>query len=147
MDSATRITNLIYRYGRLVDDGDFAGVGELLAHALVTDASGRLELRGADAVRRLYEHTTRLYPETGTPRTLHVITNPIVEVDEDEGSATCDSRYVVWQRTGSLPLQAIVCGHYHHELERVEGRWRISHHRFFVDLVGDVSQHLLVEID
>ena len=146
VDDSTRITNLLYTYGGLVDAGDYAGIGELLAHAVVSDGSGRLELRGADAVRKLYERTTRLYPDTGTPKTKHVITNPIVRVDEQAGTATCTSQYVVYQQTEKLPLQPIVSGHYEHAFERVDGAWRIASHRFFVDQVGDVSQHLLVEI-
>lgn len=146
MDASTRITNLLYIYGGLVDAGDYAGIGRLLAHAVVTDASGRLEIRGADAVRQLYERTTRIYPETGTPRTKHVITNPILEIDEAQGSAHCTSQYVVYQQTDRLPLQPIVSGHYEHEFARVDDAWRITSHRFFVDQVGDVSQHLLVEI-
>ena len=146
MDASTCITNLIYRYGALVDAGDYAGIGRLLAHAVVTDASGRLELRGADAVRQLYERTTRLYPETGTPRTKHILTNPILEIDDAAGRAHCVSQYVVYQQTDTLPLQAIVSGHYEHDFARVDGTWRITSHRFFVDQVGDVSQHLLVEI-
>ncbi|MGH0032417.1 MAG: nuclear transport factor 2 family protein [Myxococcota bacterium] len=146
MDSATQLTNLLYTYGGLVDAGDFAGIGELLAHAVVTDATGRLELRGADAVRTLYEKTTRRYPDTGTPKTKHVISNPILDIDEDAGRASSTSHYVVWQQTETLPLQAIVTGHYEHTFERIEGTWRIATHRFYVDQVGDVSQHLLVEI-
>jgi 3-phenylpropionate/cinnamic acid dioxygenase small subunit len=146
MDSATAIMNLLYTYAERVDAGDFAGVAELLGNARVTDASGRLDLRGAAAVQRLYEATTRRYPDTGTPRTKHVISNPILDIDEARGTATCRSQYVVWQQTDTLPLQAIITGRYHHELERVDGRWRIAGHRFFVDQVGDVSQHLLVEL-
>lgn len=146
MDSATAITNLLYTYAERVDAGDFAGVAALLAHARVTDHSGRLDLRGAQAVQRLYEATTRRYPDTGTPKTKHVITNPILEIDEEQGTATCRSHYVVWQQTDDLPLQAIITGRYHHELLRVDGRWRIAQHRFFVDHVGDVSRHLLVEL-
>lgn len=144
MDPATEITNLLYTYAERVDAGDFAGVAELLAHARVTDASGRLDLRGAPAVQRLYEATTRRYPDTGTPKTKHVVSNPILDIDEANGTATCRSHYVVWQRTDTLPLQAIITGRYHHDFERIDGRWRIASHRFFVDLVGDVSQHLLV---
>jgi 3-phenylpropionate/cinnamic acid dioxygenase small subunit len=146
MDTSTCITNLIYRYGALVDAGDYAGIGRLLADAVVTDASGRLELRGADAVRQLYERSTRLHPETGTPRTKHIITNPIVEIDETAGCAHCVSQYVVYQQTDTLPLQAIVSGRYEHAFVRVDGAWRITSHRFFVDQVGDVSQHLLLQI-
>ena len=146
MDASTCITNLLYRYGGLVDAGDFAGIGRLLARAVVTDASGRLEIRGADAVRQLYERTTRIHPETGTPRTKHVITNPILEIDEAAGSARCTSQYVVYQQTETLPLQPIVSGRYEHAFERVDGAWCITAHRFFVDQVGDVSEHLLVDL-
>lgn len=146
MDASTEITNLLYRYGALVDAGDYAGIGRLLAHAVVSDATGRLELRGADAVRALYERTTRLHPETGTPRTKHIITNPILEIDEATDSARCTSQYVVYQQTDTLPLQPILSGHYEHAFSRVDGAWRITRQRFFVDLVGDVSQHLLVGI-
>jgi hypothetical protein len=146
VDSATAITNLIYAYAERVDAGDFAGVAELLAHARVTDASGRLDLRGAQAVERLYVATTRRYPDTGTPKTKHVVSNPILDIDEAKGTATCRSHYVVWQQTDTLPLQAIVTGRYQHEFLRVDGRWQIALHRFFVDHVGDVSQHLLVEL-
>ena len=59
---------------------------------------------------------------------------------------TTHDQYVVYQQTEKLPLQPIVSGHYEHAFERVEGAWRIASHRFFVDQVGDVSQHLLVEI-
>jgi len=146
MESLYAITNLLYGYGERVDAGDFAGIGELLADARVSDESGRLDIRGAEAVRRLYEATTRLYPDTGTPKTKHVITNPIVEIDEARGSAECRSQYTVFQQTDTLPLQPIITGRYHHHFERVESVWKITTHRFFVDLVGDISQHLLVPL-
>jgi hypothetical protein len=146
MESFYAITNLLYGYGERIDAGDFAGIGELLADARVSDESGRLDIRGAEAVRHLYEATTRLYPDTGTPKTKHVITNPIVEIDEARGSAECRSQYTVFQQTDTLPLQPIITGRYHHHFERVEGVWKITAHRFFVDLVGDISQHLLVPL-
>jgi len=146
MESLLAITNLLYAYGERVDAGDFAGIGDLLADARVSDESGRLDIRGADAVRRLYEATTRRYPDTGTPKTKHVITNPIVEIDEVEGRAACRSHYTVFQQTDVLPLQPIIAGRYQHTFERRDGAWRITGHRFFVDLIGDVSQHLLVPL-
>ena len=38
-------------------------------------------------------------------------------------------------------------GRYQHRLERRAGSWRIVEHVFFVDLVGDLSQHLLIDLD
>jgi 3-phenylpropionate/cinnamic acid dioxygenase small subunit len=145
--SATAIANLLYTYGRLVDAGDFEGLGRLLAHARLRDESGRLDLRGAEAVTRLYEATTRRYPDTGTPKTQHVITNPIIEVDEASGSATCRACYTVFQQTATLPLQPIVAGRYESRFERVDGCWRFASHQLAVDLAGDLSQHLLVDLD
>lgn len=146
MDAAVEITNLLYRYGNLVDAGDFAGIGELLAEARVTDASGQLDVRGADAVRVMYERTTRRYPDTGTPKTKHLITNPLLEIDEAGGVARSTSHYTVLQQTERLPLQPIITGHYEHRFERRNGGWHITEHRFFVDLVGNLSEHLLVEL-
>lgn len=169
-DAATRIANLIYRYGELVDAGDFAGIGRLLAHARVRDQSGQLDLRGADAIEQLYVRTTRRYPDTGTPKTKHLITNLIVELDASGESAACRSHYTVLQQTETLPLQIIIAGRYRHRLERVSGSrgaaagagtgsdtgsdaggaaggWRIVEHTFFVDLVGDLRHHLLVDLD
>lgn len=147
MSDAVAITNLLYRYGELVDAGDFEGLGRLLAHAVVRDDSGALELRGAEAVTRLYEHTTRRYPDTGTPKTKHLISNPIVEIDAGARTAKSRSQYVVLQQTETLALQPIVTGRYRHTFERADDGWRIASHTFVVDQVGDVSQHLLIELD
>ena len=144
-DAATQISNLLYTYGALVDAGDFAGIGRLFAHCAVSDESGRLDVRGADAVTQLYERTTRRYDD-GTPRTKHVITNPIIEVDAVAGAATCRAHYVVLQQTDALPLQPIITGHYEDAFERVDDRWRFSGHCFFVDQVGDLTHHLLVDL-
>ena len=76
---AIAITNLLYRYAELIDAGDYEGIGEHLAHAVITTDGTDAETRGADAVAAMYHHTTRKY-EDGTPLTKHVITNPIVEV-------------------------------------------------------------------
>ncbi|MBV8930111.1 MAG: nuclear transport factor 2 family protein, partial [Mycobacteriaceae bacterium] len=77
----------------------------------------------------------------GTPRTKHVVTNPIIEIDEN--TATCRSYYTVLQQTDTLPLQVIVSGRYHDRFERVEGRWRFCYRDYsLMDLIGDLSQHL-----
>jgi hypothetical protein len=83
-----------------------------------------------------------LYPD-GTPRTKHVVTNPIIEVDEAAGTATCRSYYTVMQHTDEFPLQPIVAGRYHDRFQRVDGRWRYSFRDYsLMDMVADVSHHL-----
>ncbi len=146
-ESATAITNLLYRYGACVDSGDFEGIGRLFAHArLVTDANAD-GIEGADTITELYHKTTRIYAETGTPRTKHVFSNPIVEVDESAGRATCNAYFTVLQQTDALPLQTIIAGRYEDSFEHVDGAWRYASKTIIVDLVGDLSQHLLIDFE
>ena len=145
-DDATEITNLLYRYAECIDAGNFAGVGELFAHAVLTADGTAMRVEGADAIARHYAGTTRLYPDTGTPKTKHVVTNPILEIDAGAESAEVRSYYSVYQQTEVLPLQLIITGRYRDRAERVDGRWRFASRCFFVDQIGDLSQHLLFDL-
>jgi len=141
MSSATAITNLLYRYAELIDSGDLAGTAALFASARVK--LGEQWLEGAEPMEALWRKTVRIYP-CGTPRTKHVITNPIVEIDEDAGTATCRSYYTVIQATDELPLQVICAGRYHDGFVREDGVWRFSTRNYSLfDLAGDMSAHLL----
>jgi hypothetical protein len=76
-----------------------------------------------------------------------VTTNPILEIDEDAGTANCRSYYTVLQQTDEFPLQTIVTGRYHDCFERVDGQWRFSYRDLtLIDMVGDVSHHLAYPI-
>ena len=139
------VTNLLHRYAELIDAGDYDGIGELLAHAVITTDGSSDEIAGAAAVTAMYERSTRRYPD-GTPRSKHVITNPIIEVDDDAGTATCRSYYTVLQQTADLPLQPIITGRYRDEFTHVDGEWRFTRRHMAVDQVGDLSHHLLFEL-
>jgi 3-phenylpropionate/cinnamic acid dioxygenase small subunit len=143
--SHVTIANLLYRYAELIDAGDFTGVGELLAHAVITTDGSDAETVGADAIVRMYERSTRRYDD-GTPRSKHLITNPIIEVDEARGTATCRSNYTVLQQTDVLALQPIITGRYRDEFTRVGHEWRFTRRHMGIDLVGDLSQHLLFDL-
>jgi 3-phenylpropionate/cinnamic acid dioxygenase small subunit len=140
------VTNLIFTYAERIDDGDFAGVAELFRHGEITFAGSDVASQGVEEVRRMYEGWTRRF-EDGTPRTKHITSNLIIEVDESAGTATCRSYFTVLQQTPELPLQPIIAGRYHDRFERVDGIWRFAHRRMLTDLVGDVSQHLLNSLE
>ena len=144
-DAHHQIQNLVHRYAELIDLGDFEGLGVLLADAEVGSGEHPGALSGADVVRDMFTSTTRRF-EDGTPRTKHVTTNLIVEVDAAAGTATCRSYFTVLQAVPGLPLQPIVAGRYHDRFVRGEGTWRFTERRFFIDLVGDVSRHQLVPL-
>ncbi len=147
-ESAVAVTNLIHRYAELIDLGDFAGVADLLGDAAVGDGSGAGDSRllsGRDAILAMFTSTTRLYPD-GTPGTKHVTTNVILEIDDTEGQAGARSYWTVLQAVPGLALQPILAGRYHDRFERVEGTWRFAERRYLIDLVGDVSHHMLANI-
>ena len=134
------IRNLLGRYCELIDAGDLDGVADLLAGAVLRDDAGNELARGRDGVARFYART-RIHAD-GTPRTRHVTTNSIIDVDEDAGTATARSAYVVLQATDTLPLQPIIAGRYRDRFARREGEWSFSERAFAVDLVGHLSDHL-----
>lgn len=145
--SEVAICNLLYRYAELVDAGRFEDIAaELFQHAtFVVGPPGTPKLDSRQMLESFVATTIR-YPD-GKPHTKHVVTNPIVEVDEDAGAATCRSCYTVYQQTESLPYQAILAGRYHDRFERVDGEWRFKERDYtLIDMVGDVSGHLRFDI-
>jgi 3-phenylpropionate/cinnamic acid dioxygenase small subunit len=136
------VTNLLYRYAELIDRGDFAGVGELMAAAVITVDGVPGEQRGGAVVQQVLEGWTRRYDD-GTPRTRHVLTNPIVEVDESAGAASIRSSFTVFQQTDDLALQPIIIGRYHDRFEKVDGQWRFAARHLFNDLTGELGHHLM----
>ena len=142
-DTSTELSNLIARYAELIDAGDLEGVSELLAHAAVGAGDSPSLLSGKDAIRSLYASTTRIHPD-GTPGTKHVTTNLILDIDDDSGTASARSYWTVLQAVPGLPLQPILAGRYHDRFERaMDGGWRFVERRYLVDLVGDVSHHMI----
>ena len=135
------IRNLLGRYCELIDLGDFSGVGELLAGAVLRDEAGTEIARGRDAIAALYATTTRRHTD-GTPRTRHITTNSIIEIDEASGTATARSAYVVLQATGSVPLQPIVSGRYRDHFAHTTDGWAFTERTITVDLVGELGDHL-----
>jgi 3-phenylpropionate/cinnamic acid dioxygenase small subunit len=133
------IENLIATYAELVDDGDFAGVGMLLADATFTGGGGSVS--GADAIEKMLRDSLIVYDD-GTPRTKHVTTNVAIEVDEEAGAAVSRAYFTALQALPDLALQPIVSGRYQDRFERRDGQWRFVERRVRTDLVGDVSRHL-----
>ena len=139
------ITTLMYRYAECVDAADFVGIGTLFAHGQLTTRGLPGAIVGADAVRDLYTGTNKVHAN-GTLMTRHLTTNVIVDIDEDAHTATARSSFVVFQATPTVPLQPIVTGRYRDRFERVEGAWRFAEREMGVEQIGDVSDHLLIDL-
>jgi 3-phenylpropionate/cinnamic acid dioxygenase small subunit len=137
IDDVTQITNVLFRYAELVDQGDFDGVGELFSHGSY-GMDGTQSFTGAGVAQAMRD-SVRTYD--GSPRTKHVMTNAIVELD-DADHAMSRSYFTVMQATDELPLGPILTGHYHDTLARIDGAWRFTSRVIFIDQVGDLSHHL-----
>lgn len=141
MNAAVEISNLLYSYAELIDKGALDDAADLFRFARIR-ISGEQSLIDASQLLTLWHSVIKLYP-SGTPRTKHMITNPIVEVDEAAGRASCRSYYTVFQATDDFPLQPIISGRYQDEFERVDGEWRFSFRDYTqVDLIGNLAYHL-----
>lgn len=137
------IENLVCRYAELVDAGDFAGVGALLAHA--TFVAGDEQAVGAEAIEALVRRTT-VVPEDGRPQTKHLMTNVRVEVEEYAGTAEARSYFTVLQALPGFPLQVVASGTYADKFERGDGSWWFVERKAALDLMGDTS-NLLPRVD
>ena len=141
-DDYFAIQNLIYRYCDRIDRGDFAGIAQLFAHAEIHVPALPEPVRGVAAIEAMYTQFTRVYPETGTPRTRHVTSNVIIEPDGAD-AARAQSYVLVHQATDVLPLQPIIGGRYYDRFAKAEGAWRFTERRMEMDLFGNLSAHLL----
>jgi len=135
------ITDLLYRYAELIDAGDFEGLGRLLGRASF-GGPRTPKVSGAENIAGLFAMTTRRFAD-GTPKTRHLVLNPIVEIDGD--IATARSTFCVVQATDRIPLQPVAVGRYYDEFARDQGGWHFADRIADVEMVGDVSDHLLID--
>jgi hypothetical protein len=133
------IENLIARYSFLVDEGDFAGLGQLLDQCTFVLGSGPA-VRGSEAIVAMARNSLRTY-EDGTPRTRHVTTNILIEVDEVAGTASSQSYYTVFQSLPEFALQPIACGTYRDRFEKSGQTWFFKERSVQTRFAGDVSHH------
>ncbi|WP_321803345.1 MULTISPECIES: nuclear transport factor 2 family protein [unclassified Burkholderia] len=139
--SAVQIANLLYRYAELLDAGDLPGMAALFRHARIKVEEAAPTI-GADELLALFDARVKRYA-CGTPRTKHVITNPLIEIDEAAHRATARSYYTVLQAVDGLALQPIAAGRYHDAFERVDGAWRFAFRDYTLfDFAGDLRRHL-----
>lgn len=142
MSDREAILHLIYRYAELIDAGDFEAVGRLLSRASF-GGPRTATVSGAKNIAAMFTATTRRFDD-GTPRTRHLVLNPIVETDGDR--ATARSTFCVVQATDRITLQPIVVGRYDDRFARdPDDGWHFTERIADVEMVGEVSDHLLIE--
>ncbi|MFM7064619.1 MAG: nuclear transport factor 2 family protein [Actinomycetes bacterium] len=143
VDPADRdaVVALLAAYADAIDAGDFPGVADLLAGAVVQTEDGAVVAQGREQVLALYEATTVRHAD-GTPRTAHLVTNVVIERGDGPDHLRSRSRFVVLQATERVPLQPVVAGRYEDEFVRSLAGWQFAVRRMVPQLWGDVSDHL-----
>ena len=139
-----RIRGLLGTYCRLIDAGDFAGVGALMSQAVLCAEDGTPVATGAEEVAGLYAGLVRLH-EDGTPGTQHVVANTVFEEPQADGSVRATSAYLVFQATATVPLQPILTGSYVDLFAQDTGSWHFTERRFGIGRSGLLDQHLTLD--
>ena len=138
------ILNMLNRYSDAVDRGDFEKVGEMFREADVYfpgDEKPSVPKGTRDFAKHLRKWT-KVYPDTGNPKTRHLCVNPIIDFD-DASHARCQTYFVVFQAAEGLPLQPIITGSYLDRLEKRGDGWVFTERRELVGQTGNLSAHLL----
>jgi len=78
----------------------------------------------------------------GVPRTRHMITNVLIDVDVSGTSGSCKSYVQVLHQGPGGPLHPVVAGTYHDKVHVVEGRWLFAERLMEMQLIGDLSTHV-----
>ncbi|MBI2708984.1 MAG: nuclear transport factor 2 family protein [Actinobacteria bacterium] len=141
-DDTQAIRNLVFRYAELVDAGDFGGVARLFADATYRSLTpeGIRVACGPAEVRAWMERSVRRYGD-GTPGTRHLVTNLIIDVEWQRGTATCRSCYTVFQVVQGR-LEPVMTGRYQDSFVREVDGWHFRDRLALADLIGDLTHHL-----
>jgi hypothetical protein len=147
-----QVRRIILSYPDLIDRGDVAGVGRLLAGVRFGNAVGRgapviplddLVVRRASEVEDLYRNAVIFYD--GLPHTKHLVSNIDISFSEDRQHATTRSYYTVLQALPDFPLQPIIAGRYEDVFEATHDGWKLTIRREYADLIGDLTRHVRLE--
>lgn len=143
MTHYNRIANLIYLYAHLVDAGDFEALGVLFEKGSIFYMPSTFQVKGGRNVTDHFSRTVKVYPETGTPCTLHQVTNVSIECPEGEGVASSNSVFTVYQFAEGQPMQLICAGRYYDRFILENTTWYFQERSVVPHYFGDLSRHIL----
>ena len=140
MDSREAIQRLLYAYSDTIDRGDFEATALLFGDDGLYGMVGSAAAQGAQQVLATFQRSVRLYD--GVPRTRHIVTNVVIDVEPGATSGTARSYVNVLHQPNDSPLIPIAAGTYHDRVHLVDGQWLFAERRMHIELVGDMTTHL-----
>ena len=146
MTNQDDIRDLCFAYTFCLDDGDFAGVGELLSNAALRPMMAgvlAVDLQGRAAIEDFYRSQVVTYSK-GRPMTRHLITNQVVTLNDEGETARSRCYFTVLQRVPGFDYHIVAGGQYHDEFEKAEGKWRFTRKNIQVDHLNDIGNHFRI---
>jgi ketosteroid isomerase-like protein len=141
MSSVRAVRDLVLAYADLVGAGDVEGVADLFAHGELSASGNPRISRGRDEVRETYTATLGA-PGSDRPHIHNVVTNLMIDVDDDAGAAMAQSYFTVVRSGATQVLQVSIAGRYDDRFERVDGTWRFARRHIIIDLMGNAGDLL-----
>ena len=138
-----QIANFVFGLAEAIDDGDHDRIEALFGDATFQLADREPRVGGA-AFRRTVERSVIHYD--GRPRTLHVVTNLQIDVDDERGRGALEGVRDRPPSRPDFPLQPVLTGRYHDEFASDDsGIWHWVARHMQMDHVGDTSHHTKTE--
>lgn len=117
------ISNLVYRSAELIDRGELVEAAELFRHAEIRLHPDSTPLTASELLA-LWQGEVHL--PNSKPSTRQLISNPIIEVDRNQGRASCRSYYTVLEASESGAPAVSACGQYRDDFVLQNGRWQFA---------------------
>ena len=126
-------------YIHRLDSGDFAGVAEVLQHAVIHVLGN--EASSVEGLLAFFQAGLQIHAD-GTPRTWHSITNALIDIAPAGDKARSASYYTVHQQLDGFALQPICAGKYLDQFELLDGAWRFTRREVTLSFAGDLQHHV-----
>ena len=100
---------------------------------------------GREQISQMYRGLIRIYPDSGTPRTQHLISNFIVD-EQSSDRLRSRAMFNVQQRKSNGNIETIIFGQYKNTFQRRDEVWLLTEHQMQPLGIGDMSEHLLIDL-
>jgi hypothetical protein len=138
LSDCDQILNLLYELDEHIDMGRFDAAADVFADATLSVHGGDLTVRGRDEVAAFLRRSIRLHDD-GTPKTVHLTVNPIVDVDDTAGTASAQTFFTVFHASDEVPLQPVLGGANFDTFRRTERGWQLASRVVQVRLTGNIA--------
>jgi len=152
MSDYEAIRALTAEYTFRLDEGDFAGVGELLEHAVLRPSMVGVhgkDLHGRTEIEEFYRQQVITY-KNDKPMTRHLLTNQVITLNDGATAAAAAAArcyFTVLQRPPGLPYQIVVGGQYFDRFTKVDGAWRFAEKTIQVDHLNTIEHHFRISAE